>query len=80
MREKIERKILEYIDATKAQVIHSHDDVFLTNQILTLLKEEIRKVRSENPYSSDDETDSFFAFDLACVNILKILGVNDERD
>jgi hypothetical protein len=33
--------------------------------------EEIKKVRSENPYSADEDTDEFFAFDLACAKITK---------
>jgi len=41
------------------------------DQILTPLIEEIQKVRSTNPYSADEDTDEFFAFDLACVKILK---------
>jgi len=43
MREKIQRAILQYISASKAQMIHSHDDVFLTDKILALISEEIEK-------------------------------------
>jgi len=46
----------------------------LPDQILSYQIEEIKKVRSENPYGADDDTDSFFAFDLACVKILKEIG------
>ena len=42
-----------------------------TGVILSLMREEIKKVRSENPYSADEDTDEFFAFDLACAKILK---------
>jgi len=44
-----------------------------TGQVLSLMREEIKKVRSENPYSADEDTDEFFAFDLACVKILRAL-------
>ena len=43
----------------------------LADQTLSLLIEEMKKVRSENPYSADEDTDSFFAFDLACAKLLK---------
>ena len=43
MRKELQGIILQYISASHAQLIHSHDDVFLTDKILSLLKEEIKK-------------------------------------
>jgi len=72
MREKIQRAILQYISASKAQMIHSHDDVFLTDKILTLICEEIEK--KENPYPGDRyHVAQRIAYEEACQDILTLL-------
>ena len=73
MREQIAELNLRYLTLAKARDDYSpamleHE---LTNLGIVLLIEEIKKVRSENPYSADEDTDSFFAFDLACAKLLK---------
>ena len=39
IREKIQQILLQYMSAIHAELIHSHDDVFLTDKILSYLAE-----------------------------------------
>jgi len=73
MKEHIAKLIMMLIDTlpTDAPAACHYD---LADQILKYQIEEIKKERSENPYSADGDTDSFFAFDLACVKLLKRFG------
>jgi hypothetical protein len=39
LREKIQQVLLQYMSAIHAELIHSHDDVFLTDKILQIIKQ-----------------------------------------
>lgn len=39
LQEKIQQVLLQYMSTIHAELIHSHDDVFLANKILALFKE-----------------------------------------
>ena len=39
LREEMQRILLQYMGAIHAELIHSHDDVFLSNKILQACKE-----------------------------------------
>jgi len=41
LREQVGTTLLQYMLAIHAELIHSHDDVFLTDQIISTIKEEI---------------------------------------
>ena len=39
LKKEIQRVLLQYMEAIHAELIHSHDDVFLTDKILNLIKQ-----------------------------------------
>jgi len=62
----------------KTEIGRSYEEA---DEYISLLTEKIQKVRSTNPYSADEDTDEFFAFDSACVRVLKALeGVHDQSN
>ena len=68
----------EYMEA--AQELYDYL-LIIGFRLIPLLIEEIRKGRSTNPYSADEDTDEFFAFDSACVRVLKALeGMHDQSN
>jgi len=80
MREKLERLVCNAIREAREFLGQPVSDR-LTTEILSLMREDITKVRSENPYSADEDTDEFFAFDSACVKVLKALeGMHDQSN
>jgi len=62
VKEDIATKIQIYLTAIKANVIHSHDDVFLTNQILNL-------ILSNLPEMSEEEIEKYYKEGFALQDI-----------
>ena len=69
MIKKIVAMLAKYICDAKCQVFHSHDDVFLANQIITLIRKDIEGI--ENPYHYPQYTEKK-AFKLARQTILDL--------
>lgn len=55
MRDEIQRILLQYFSAIHAELIHSHDDVFLTDKILRTIGYIPSKDQSlpKNPYTTE---------------------------
>jgi len=76
MRVKIQEVILRYISASNAQMIHSHDDVFLTDKVLTLISEEIEKMENPvkgNRFQGSYQDGGFEGFEACRQEILNLL-------
>ena len=55
--QKVQEIILQYLEAIHAQLIHSHDDVFLTDKILREMEElGYRRIIAREPYRITKET------------------------